>query len=101
MIPVERTSKYIRADAIIDVAISLDLQRPKIVAKEQWDGSRAFILTFGPSGATKTLTINPIWTEDRVREELETAIFVAPKQWTETEVKALKQRKRKANTTQP
>ncbi len=75
MIPVEHTSKFIRADAIIDVAISLDLQRPKIVAKEQWDGSRAFILTFGPSGSTKTVEISPLWNEDRVREAIEKALM--------------------------
>lgn len=92
-IPVERTSKYIRADAIIDVAISLDLQRPKIVAKEQWDGSRAFILTFGPSGSTKTVEISPLWNEDRVREAIETALLPP--------VRPAPVRKRKANTTQP
>lgn len=78
MIPVEKTSKYLRADAIIEMAEDMGLDRPKIVAVEQWDNSRAYVLTFGQQPDIKTLTIDPAWKQDRARDEIVQVMRPAP-----------------------
>lgn len=71
MIPIERTSRFIRADAVTDIAIEMGLERIRIVTQEQWDNSRAFILTFGSPAYRFTAVINPAWEPDEVRAEID------------------------------
>lgn len=78
MIPVEKTSKYLRADAIADMAADMGLERAKVVAVEQWDNSRAYVLSFGQAPDIKTLTIDPSWSPHRAKDEIIQAITPLP-----------------------
>lgn len=56
-----------RADDVAELAVDMGLERVKIGGKEQWDGSRAFILSFGAPAHRYTLIVNPDWDKDEVR----------------------------------
>lgn len=88
-------SRQTKASDVIDWAFDVGLDRPKIVTVEEWDGSPAYIVTFGPPAYRKTINppIRPWMTKEQVEQVMAEAKAEAesPK-WSESQIEALKAR---------
>jgi hypothetical protein len=107
-------SRRMKAGTVLDMAFDLGLDRPRISTVEEWNGSQAYILTFGPPAYRRTAILRPSMSTDQVTntlmvanaepipaklaEVIVTSHEYTAKDWSPAEVEAIKAKpqKRKA-----
>jgi hypothetical protein len=63
-------SRRMKAGTVLDMAFDLGLDRPRISTVEEWNGSQAYILTFGPPAYRRTAILRPSMSTDQVTNTL-------------------------------
>ncbi len=61
----------LRARDIGDMCYDLGIERPSVTVKEGWDHSSLFILAFGMPSNRQTMQIDPAWSDDHLKDELQ------------------------------
>ena len=72
------TSRQLKASAVLDMAFDAGLDRPRVVTMEDWDGSPAYLLTFGALACRQTMTLRPRMSVDQAKAMLEAAMLAPP-----------------------